>query len=63
MIAQKVYNICANVFQVLIKIDILIGKKRKAFLDLLLDISENEKEPMHIEEIRQQVDVFMFAVI
>lgn len=39
-----------------------IGKrKRKAFLDLLLDANENEKNPMSEVEIREQVDTFMFA--
>ncbi|XP_051155943.1 cytochrome P450 4C1-like [Leptopilina boulardi] len=38
------------------------GKRRKkAFLDLMLDLDENEKVHMTDEEIRQQVETFMFA--
>lgn len=40
-----------------------LGKRRKkAFLDLMLDLDENEKVHMTDEEIRQQVETFMFAV-
>ncbi|XP_011307511.1 cytochrome P450 4C1 [Fopius arisanus] len=37
------------------------GKKRRAFLDLLLECSENTKEPLTIEQIQEQVNTFMFA--
>ncbi|XP_051155958.1 cytochrome P450 4C1-like [Leptopilina boulardi] len=36
-------------------------RKKKAFLDLMLDLDENEKNHMTDEEIRQQVETFMFA--
>ena len=40
-----------------------LGKRRKkAFLDLLLDLNENETASMSDDEIRQQVDTFLFAV-
>ncbi|XP_072759237.1 cytochrome P450 4C1-like [Anoplolepis gracilipes] len=42
------------------KID--IGKrKRKAFLDLLLDLNEKDEAPLTDDELRAQVDTFMFA--
>ncbi|XP_012524924.1 cytochrome P450 4C1 [Monomorium pharaonis] len=42
--------------------DVNIGKKnRKAFLDLLLDQNEKSDTPMTDDELRSQVDTFMFA--
>ena len=41
----------------------ILGKRRKkAFLDILLDVNENEKIPMTNTELREEVDTFMFAV-
>ncbi|XP_066589479.1 cytochrome P450 4C1-like [Prorops nasuta] len=42
-------------------IDELGRPKKKAFLDHLLDASEKEKNPLSVEEIREQVDSFIFA--
>ncbi|XP_051155980.1 cytochrome P450 4C1-like [Leptopilina boulardi] len=36
-------------------------RQKKAFLDLILDLDENEKVHMTDEEIREQVETFMFA--
>ncbi|XP_066595542.1 cytochrome P450 4C1-like [Prorops nasuta] len=42
--------------------DEFLGKqKRKAFLDLLLDASEKDSNPLSLTELREQVDTFMFA--
>ncbi|XP_070169371.1 cytochrome P450 4C1-like [Polyergus mexicanus] len=40
-----------------------IGKrKKKVFLDLLLDQNEKDETPLTDDELRAQVDTFMFAV-
>jgi len=40
-----------------------LGKrKRKAFLDLLLDQNEKDEAPLTDDELRAQVDTFMFEV-
>ncbi|XP_033222841.1 cytochrome P450 4C1-like isoform X2 [Belonocnema kinseyi] len=44
------------------KKDELGERRKKAFLDLMLDINENEKNPMTDTELREQVDTFLFAV-
>lgn len=35
-------------------------KNKKAFLDLLLEFSEREKDPLTTEELREEVDTFIF---
>ena len=42
---------------------IKLGKrKRKGFLDLLLDMNEKDGAPLSDKELRSHVDSFMFAV-
>lgn len=38
-------------------------KRRRALLDILLIESKKDKEPLTDDELRQEVDTFMFAVI
>ncbi|NP_001165991.1 cytochrome P450 4BW5 [Nasonia vitripennis] len=38
-----------------------IKQRNKAFLDLLLEASENDKNPLSNDELRNEVDTFMFA--
>ncbi|XP_058796932.1 cytochrome P450 4C1-like isoform X3 [Phymastichus coffea] len=41
---------------------VFAGKKKcKAFLDILLEASENDSQPLSVDEIREQVDTFTFA--
>jgi hypothetical protein len=37
-------------------------KKRQAFLDLLLDVNENENQLLSDDDILHEVNTFMFAV-
>ena len=37
-------------------------RKRKAFLDSLLEANEKENNPLSLEDIRDQTNTFMFAV-
>ncbi|KAL6446197.1 hypothetical protein ACFW04_001078 [Cataglyphis niger] len=44
-----------------VALDVICGKrKRKAFLDLLLDQNEKDEVPLTEDELRAQVDTFMF---
>lgn len=69
MISIPVYseNVNKIIFYSLVKINFIIsddcGKKEKlSFLDLLLEVSDNDPR-IGNQEIREEVDTFMFAVI
>jgi len=50
-------------FLIIIGKFISLGKlERKAFLDLLLDQNEKDEIPLTDDELRAQVDTFMFEV-
>lgn len=36
--------------------------EKKAFLDILLDLSETGDKPLSVADIREEVDTFMFEV-
>lgn len=38
------------------------SRKKKAFLDLLLEASENTENPLTLRELREEADTLMFAV-
>lgn len=50
------------VLSTLIFISISDRKEKKAFIDILLDMSDKSENAFSIVDIREQVDTFMFEV-